>query len=311
MNEELQQYPEIEIDKIIIPEQRAHAIFTPEQREELKASIQAHGFRVPIILRQLPDGNFELVDGQNRIEVAKELGYVKVPYILAPSDEKRAILLNFQANYVRGFQNPVDGAEQMANALKAGATEEDLAKWTGHTIQWVRRMLILNDLPDEFKDALRQGRIPTGVVFEASKLGDPDLIYSAIKTAIDLGWGVKEMTFFVANKLDEIKRKRFEEPTFTPSELGSIEEAKRLARLRTCDICALQYDVDDVWAGIVCQNCLAILKIIRQLEPDPQKALEFVEKVIVETKERKLLEELKKKYEGPTTPPESFKIASE
>jgi ParB family chromosome partitioning protein len=301
MPEEVQQYPEIEIDKIVIPPARAHAIFTPEQKEELKASIRTHGFRVPIILRQLPDGRFELVDGQNRIEAMKELGYTKIPYILAPPDEKKAVLLNFQANQIRGFQNPVDGAEQMAAAIKAGASEEDLANWTGHTIQWVRRKLVLNDLPDEFKVALRSGRIPEGVVYEAAKLGDQKLIYDAIKTAIDLAWGVKEVSYFVANKLDEIKRMKLVEPSYQPTNIGDIEEAKKLARIRTCQVCGLKYDMDDVWAGIICQNCLGVIQAIRTLEPDPVKALEFIQKYVTEYKEKQMLEELKKKYEGPQT----------
>jgi ParB family chromosome partitioning protein len=300
--QQLSGYPFINLKEIYIPWPRPHAVFTHEQKKELLASIINHGFIEPIVLRKREDGILELSDGQNRLEACTVLGYEKLPYIIVESDEKKALLVSFQKNYARGYQNPVDGAEAIAAALQAGATEEDIARWTGHTVQWVRRMLVINDLPDEFKEALRKNRIPLGVVFEASKLGDPELIYQAIKTAIDLGWGVKEMAFFVSNKLEEIKKRKIEEPSFTPNELGSIEEAKKLARLRTCDICHLQYDMDDVWAGIVCHNCLGIIQTIRSLEPDPVKALEFVQQYIVEYKERKLLEELKKKYEGPTTP---------
>ena len=39
---------EIPIKDIIIPEERARATFTPEQMEELRASIQKNGFTIPI-----------------------------------------------------------------------------------------------------------------------------------------------------------------------------------------------------------------------------------------------------------------------
>ena len=56
-------YEEIPIEKIIIPEQRARATFTEEQYNELKASIQTHGFTIPILVRDLGDGTYELIDG--------------------------------------------------------------------------------------------------------------------------------------------------------------------------------------------------------------------------------------------------------
>jgi ParB/RepB/Spo0J family partition protein len=299
--QQLSGYPFIQLDQIVIPWPRPHAILTPEQKKDLLASIVSNGFIEPLVLRKRQDGKLELSDGQNRLEACIVLGYEKSPYIICDSDEKKALLVSFQKNYARGFQNPVDGAEAMAAAIKAGASEEDLANWTGHTVQWVKRMLVLNDLPDEFKAALRSGRIPVGVVFEAAKLQNEKLIYDAIQTAIDLGWGVKEMQHFVANKLDEIKRAKIAEPEYWPSDLGPREEMEKLARLRTCQICGLKYDMDDVLALIICHNCIKILQDIRQIEPDPVKAIEFVENYIMEYKERQLYEKLKQKFEGPQT----------
>jgi len=51
---------EIPIKNIKIPEERVRATFTPEQRQELKTSIQKHGFKIPILVRQVEKNKYEL-----------------------------------------------------------------------------------------------------------------------------------------------------------------------------------------------------------------------------------------------------------
>jgi len=303
---EKQQYPEIEIDKIIIPRPRPHAVFSENQMEELKTSIREHGFIVPIVIEEKSDGTIELRDGENRIEAAKQLGYTKVPYTLYEGEEKQGLLLSFQANWIRGFQNILDGAEAMAMALEKGATQEDLVKWTGYTPETIKKYLILNDLPPEFKDALRKGLIPAGVIYEAAKLRDEEEIYQGIKTAIDLHWGIREMQYFVANRLEQLALKEKGEAEYWPEDMVSKDEAIRMARLRTCGVCGGKYDMDSCWGGLVCFDCLSIVTSALKIASSPAEAREFVEKVVKEYKEREIYERLQKKY-GPQPPsPTSF-----
>ncbi|MBW2674709.1 MAG: ParB N-terminal domain-containing protein [Deltaproteobacteria bacterium] len=100
---------EIPISDIIIPEERARATFSPEQNEELRASIEKNGFTVPILVRALDDGKYELIDGEHRIQVVSELGWDKIPAVVSELDDTRATLLNILANTARGSQNPMDG----------------------------------------------------------------------------------------------------------------------------------------------------------------------------------------------------------
>jgi len=133
----------LEVKEIpISDEKRARATFTDEQFEELKASIKTHGFTIPILVRKLDNGKYELIDGEHRIMAAKELGYTKVPAVITGGDEKKVTLLNVLANTARGTQNPMDVAEALSRAYKAGATIEELAAATGHTESWVKLYLI-------------------------------------------------------------------------------------------------------------------------------------------------------------------------
>jgi len=145
---------EIRIDKIIIPTSRVRATFTDEQYQELKASILNHGFKIPILVREKGEGEYELIDGEHRINILKELGKETVPAIITEDDDYKATMLNILANTARGTQNPMDVAEALRRTYEAGAGVKELAGATGHSEDWVRLYLTLTELEDWVKDAL-------------------------------------------------------------------------------------------------------------------------------------------------------------
>jgi ParB family chromosome partitioning protein len=68
-------------------------IVSPENEEKIKQSLIRFGMFRPIIVRELKDepGTLEILGGQHRWMVAKELGYTEVPVInLGPIDDTKA-----------------------------------------------------------------------------------------------------------------------------------------------------------------------------------------------------------------------------
>lgn len=66
---------------------------SPENETKIKASLERFGFVRPIIVRENPsiDGEYEILGGQHRWEVAIRMGYTQVPVInLGPIDDKTA-----------------------------------------------------------------------------------------------------------------------------------------------------------------------------------------------------------------------------
>ena len=72
----------IEIDKLVITGQPIEPVGS-EDVERLKRSIMTFGLLYPLLVRDLPDDTFEVLDGRTRLGVLRELGYTAVECSLA------------------------------------------------------------------------------------------------------------------------------------------------------------------------------------------------------------------------------------
>jgi len=267
---------EIEIEKIKIPKERARATFTEEQYNELKASIEKHGFTIPILVRDLGDGTYELIDGEHRIQVVKELGWKKIPAVITDADDHKATMLNILANTARGTQNPMDVAEALRRAYEAGATVKELAAATGHTEDWVRTYLTLTELEDWVKEALREGRLKVGHVEEAMRLDDDREIYAALKTALDLNWNVSTLRYYVDQRLMELEKlgaagkDGFVEAPPTP------QHAQELVSYGDCMICKRKVNRNDLMMPVMCVDCRALAEWLVEQLGEPREAMQTV-----------------------------------
>ena len=267
---------EIPIKDIIIPEERARATFTPEQMEELRASIQKNGFTIPILVRPLEDGKYELIDGEHRIQVVTEMGWEKIPAVITDADDKKATLLNILANTARGTQNPMDVAEALKRAHDAGATVEELAAATGHTKNWVRLYLTLNDLPDFYKNALREGKLKVGHVQEAMKLGDVVEIDAALQSALVHGWSVSVMKYYVEQRLQALQRAREEGNLEFLEHPPTPEEAQEYVAYGECMFCHRKVPRDQLRMPVMCEADYQLLAWINDQIGPPEKAMQII-----------------------------------
>ena len=267
---------EIRIEDIVIPEKRVRASFTEEQEAELKTSIEQHGFMIPILVRELEDGKFELIDGEHRIKIVSELGWNKIPAVISDDDEYKATMLNILSNTARGTQNPVDVADALRKAYEAGAVVKELAAATGHTEDWVRLYLTLTELEDWVKDALRDGKLKVGHVQSAMKLDDDREIYSALKTALDLGWSVSTLSYYVEQRAGELEKLKeagkdgFVEAPPTPS------YAQELISYGDCMICRRKVNRMDLTMPVMCVDCRTLLEYLIQQLGDPKEAMQTI-----------------------------------
>ena len=265
---------EIEIEKIRIPEQRARATFTDEQLQELRASIEKNGFTIPILVRPLEDGTYELIDGEHRIQIVQEMGWEKIPAVVTDTDVQKATVLNILANTARGTQNPMDIAEALQRAYEAGADVKELAAATGHTDFWVKTYLALNDLPDVYKDALREGQLSVGHIKEAMRLNDPVEIDAALQSALSLQWNVKVMKYYVDQRLSDLERARqagdrdFLDTPPTP------QYAEQVVQYGECMFCHRKVPRSDLSMPVMCPDCRALLEYIISQLGDPKTAMQ-------------------------------------
>ena len=270
------QVKEIEIDKIVIPEQRARATFTDEQYAELKASIEKNGFTVPILVKPLEDGRYELIDGEHRIKVVQELGWTKVPAVVTDADEKKASLLNILANTARGTQNPMDVAEALKRAYDAGADIKELAAATGHTENWVKLYLTLNELPDHYKEALRNGQLKVGHIQEAMKLPNPVEIDAALQSCLVHNWSVSVLRYYVEQRLREIEIAKQKGDQQTLEAPPTPQYAQELVSYGDCMVCKRKVNRNDLSMPTICEDCRVLLEWIIDQLGDPKQAMQTI-----------------------------------
>ena len=267
---------EIPIDKIIIPKRRARATFTPEQEAELRASIEKHGFYIPILVSDNGDGTYTLIDGEHRIKIVKEMGWEKIPAVIVEKDEKKIRMLNILANTARGEQNPMDVAEVLRDAYEAGCSIEELAAAMGHTTSWVKLYLTLTELPDVYKEALRTGKLKVGHIKEAMRLPDPIEIDAALSTALKLQWKVSELRYYVNNRLETLRLAQAQGDMSIAGPPPTPEEAQQIIQYGDCMFCHRKVRREDLMMPVICPDCRALLEWILDNLKDPREAMQTI-----------------------------------
>jgi len=87
--------------------------------EALKQEIQKRGQIYPIIVRELEDGKYQIIDGEHRWKAMKELGYKTIKVInLGKIDEKLAKILTINLNQIRGEFEDLEFAELLKSLLQ-------------------------------------------------------------------------------------------------------------------------------------------------------------------------------------------------
>lgn len=271
----------VKIESIDIPDERARARYTDEQRAYLRASLGKYGQLSDILVRPLEEGRYELVDGESRLRELQEGGAVDVDVKVLELDDRDSALVNILMNVARGDQDPMGVAFSLAKAMEAGMAEEEVAAATGHAVPWVRFMIMLRALPPEYQDALREDRLKVTHIREASRLPNPRELDAALGAALRFGWNTSVMKNYVDNRLQEYmvveamkKRTGVEVP---PPEA----EPQRLARYAQCLVCGEMVEKERLNLPRVCDGCYTFSKYavsqVGKGEPGMQKLYKALE----------------------------------
>jgi ParB family transcriptional regulator, chromosome partitioning protein len=73
-------------------------LYNEEKIQEMVESIKQNGVLMPILVRPLADGGFEIVAGHNRIEAAKRAELTEIPVNIREMDDKTAIIVMVDSN---------------------------------------------------------------------------------------------------------------------------------------------------------------------------------------------------------------------
>lgn len=85
----------IDIEKLVDFRKGQPFSYSDEDYQELKESIRINGIYEPILVREIEDNKYEIINGHNRVKCARELGIEKITAIVkeCPDDTKANYML--------------------------------------------------------------------------------------------------------------------------------------------------------------------------------------------------------------------------
>jgi ParB/RepB/Spo0J family partition protein len=139
--------------------------------EDIRGSIQRDGILIPLTVRK-KDGYYELVDGERRTRLAKELGYKTIPVTVIDVDDDTARRMVWKVNTLRQDYTPKEKAFYFQKLQKPpfGMSLQGMARETDMGIQDVKAYLNVLKLPEDYQEMVWDRVIPIRNVRELDQL---------------------------------------------------------------------------------------------------------------------------------------------
>ncbi len=133
----------------------------PEPERRLLASLAEVGQQVPIVVvKEVGEGPFVVIDGYKRIRALRRLGRDTVGASCWPGKEAEALI----TTRLMQTAEPETALEQswlLAELHERfGFSREELARRFGHSVSWVsRRLALVHELPEVIQEQVRRGEM--------------------------------------------------------------------------------------------------------------------------------------------------------
>ncbi|HEX9292020.1 MAG TPA: ParB/RepB/Spo0J family partition protein [Anaeromyxobacteraceae bacterium] len=136
--------------------------FDEARLEELASSIREHGIVEPILVRRHGQ-RYRIVAGERRWRAAQRAGLKEVPALVREASDAQAFELALVENIQRADLNAIEEAEAYQVLVdEHGLTQEQVAERVGKERSTVANALRLLKLPEDVRDAVREGRLEMG-----------------------------------------------------------------------------------------------------------------------------------------------------
>lgn len=156
-------FTEIPVGKIAPAKYQARSEFSEEGLDALADSIASEGLLQPVLVRKLPDGNYELLAGERRLRACRKLGMAKIAACIQTASDSSAAAKGLIENMQRANLNPMEEAKGISMLVDGfRLTQEEAAKRLGKSRPAVANSLRLLKLPSEIQGYISSGRLSLG-----------------------------------------------------------------------------------------------------------------------------------------------------
>lgn len=198
----------IPIDHITVvnPRERGKSKF-----KQILSNIANLGLKKPITVtpREGKNGDtrYDLVCGQGRLQVCKELGHTEVPAVVVEVSREELLLMSLAENLARRRHRALDLAKEITAMKERGYSEKDIAQKTDLPETYVRGIIrLLNKGETRLLQAVEQGQIPITIAMTIASSDD-----AAVQRALAEAYESKSLrgkALLKARRLVELRRSR-------------------------------------------------------------------------------------------------------
>jgi ParB family transcriptional regulator, chromosome partitioning protein len=154
---------ELPLSSIIPNRFQTRETFDEASLDTLASSIKELGVLQPILVRESPDGSYELIAGERRWRASRRAGLSRIPAIIRSETDERSILQVLVENLQREDLDPLEeaaGFQQMADELKS--THEEIALRVGRSRSAVTNSLRLLQLSPSIQKLVKTRELSAG-----------------------------------------------------------------------------------------------------------------------------------------------------
>ena len=175
----------VSLDDITPNTYQPRKAFSAESLHELSESIKRQGILQPILVREKPQGGFELIAGERRWRASKLAGLDSIPAIVKSAFDEEVSVLALVENIQRDNLNAFEEAAALGRLRdEFKLTQEEIASAVGRSRTAVANLLRLLMLGETAKNLLLEGHIEMGharALLGVENLNDQEALAIEIK----------------------------------------------------------------------------------------------------------------------------------
>lgn len=158
-------FEQIDLHKLADNPFNPRLYYSKESIKELATSIREHDLIHNILVRK-NQSRYEIATGHRRFRAVKLLGWKKVLCEVQDLTDGQMLDIAVVENIQREDLTNIEAAIMIANYMKKGLTQQDIAKKLGKSQSWISQTYALSRLPKTLKDDVIRRLIPQSYATE-------------------------------------------------------------------------------------------------------------------------------------------------
>ena len=208
--------------------------FDDSKMKELISSVREKGILQPIAVRELKNGDYEIIAGERRYRAAQSAGLKSIPsYILSVSNESEIMEYALIENIQRVDLDPIEESEAFALLKsKYNLSQKEISKRVGKSRSLIANSLRLLKLPSSIKKDIKSRKLTMGHAISLLGLKNKTQMLAIANRIINNKLSVRN-TEQIVSKINSSSNKKIKNQKSSKSQLINDLESKLIHKYGT------------------------------------------------------------------------------